>query len=114
MRFLVVVAVSLCAQTAVAQTVAAIAPPAVSRVYDPAPWWMDKPIIASVGNVWTEVPANRADASATYQVVDKDSAVATKAAADKVRALGQALEAYGQDKVRIATIFFPLHLYISF
>ena len=114
MRFLVVVAVSLSAQAAVAQTVAVTAPPAASRAYDPAPWWMDKPIMASVGNVWTEVPANRANATATYQVVEKDSALATKAAADKVRALGQALEAYGQDKVRIATTFSIVPLYAQY
>ena len=114
MRFLVVVAVSLFAQTAVAQTVAVTAPPAVSRAYDPAPWWMDKPIIASLGNVWTEVLANRANASATYQVVEKDSALATKAAADKVLALGQALEAYGQDKVRVATTFSIVPLYAQY
>jgi uncharacterized protein YggE len=84
------------------------------RVYDVAPWWMDKPIIASVGHVWTEVAANRANASATYQVVDRDSASATKAAADKVRALGQALEVYGPDKVQIATTFSITPLYAQY
>ena len=41
------------------------------RSYDLAPWWMDKPIIASTGYVWTEVTANRANASAE---VEYDSA----------------------------------------
>lgn len=95
---------------------AALAAPALAqtapqpRAYDLAPWWMDKPIIASTGYVWTEVTANRANASATYEVVDRDLAKA-QAAADKVRALGQALLAYGADKVRVETSFRVQPLY---
>lgn len=110
MRIVAALTLALLAGPALAQTAAPVAP----RVYDLAPWWMDKPIIASVGHVWTEVPANRAVASATYQVVDKDSAVATKLAADKVRALGQALEAYGPDTVRVATTFAITPLYAQY
>jgi len=106
----VALAVFAAASPAPAQSVV----PAPIRVYDVAPWWMDKPIIASVGHVWTEVTANRATASATYQVVDRDSADATKAAADKVRALGQALEAYGADKVRVTTTFSIVPLYAQY
>jgi uncharacterized protein YggE len=111
MRFLAALALALLAAPALAQTVPA---PSQPRVYDVAPWWMDKPIVASVGRVWTEIPANRATTSATYQVVDKDSAAATKAAADKVRALGQALEAYGPDKVQVATTFSIVPLYAQY
>jgi uncharacterized protein len=100
----------LFAGPAVAQTVAPLSP----RVYDPAPWWMDKPVMPSIGYVWTEVPANRADAAATYDVVDEQAADATKAAANKVRALGQALEAYGADKVRITTTFAITPLYAQY
>ena len=107
---LIAMAVCMFASASVAQTVSSPPP----RAYDLAPWWMDKPIIASVGYVWTEVQANRATASAVYQVVDKDSAVATRAAADKVRALGQALEAFGADKVRIATTFAITPLYAQY
>ncbi len=111
MRFvLIALAAGLLGSSAAAQT----APTVVPRTYDLAPWWMDKPIIASVGYVWAEVQANRATASAVYQVVDKDSAIATKAAADKVRALGQALEAFGADKVRIATTFSIQPLYTQY
>lgn len=111
MRFaLTLAATCLMAGAASAQTAAAPAP----RAYDLAPWWMDKPIIASVGLVWTEIQANRATTSAVYQVVDKDSDVAMKAAADKVRALGQALEAFGADKVRIATTFNITPLYAQY
>jgi uncharacterized protein YggE len=112
MRFVVALALAIIAGPSFAQTAATV--PSPSRVYDLAPWWMDKPIIASVGYVWSEVQANRAAVSATYQVVDKDSAAATKAAADKVRALGQALEAYGPDKVRIATTFSITPLYAQY
>jgi hypothetical protein len=104
-------ALALASGGALAQT--AVAPPPI-REYDVAPWWMSRPIIASVGHVWTEVSANRAAASATYQVVDRDSAAATKAAADKVRALGQALEAYGADKVQVATTFSIVPLYAQY
>jgi uncharacterized protein YggE len=66
---------------------------------------MREPVIASIGYVQTEIPANRAGFSATFQVIDKTAPEATKAAADKVRALGEALRAFGADKVRVETTF---------
>ncbi|MGA0607150.1 SIMPL domain-containing protein [Phenylobacterium sp. VNQ135] len=99
-------ALTTLASPALAQTATSTA-----RVYDVAPWWMDKPIIASTGYVWTEVAANRARTSATYQAVERDAAAATNAAAAKVRALGQALEAFGADKVRVETTFNITPLY---
>jgi uncharacterized protein YggE len=91
---------SVLATAASAQTPAS-APPR----YGLAPWWMDKPIIASTGYVWTEIQANRAATSATYDAVERDSADAQRAAVQKVRALGAALSAYGADKVRVETTF---------
>lgn len=88
---------------ALAQTVVAT-PTDVAR-YDRAPWWMDKPIIASSGYVRSETLANRAAFVATYQVVDRDPSAATKAAAAKVKALGGVLAAFGADKVRTETTF---------
>ena len=85
---------SLAALPAFAQTVA---PP----VSGPAPWWMDKPIIASTGSVWTEVQANRATTGASYEAIDRELADAQRAAAEKVRAVSQSLAAYGADKVRV-------------
>lgn len=79
--------------------------PPQPRSYDLAPWWMERPIIASSGYVWTEVTANRAQAAATYDAVERQAADAQRVAADKVRALGQALAAYGADKVRVETSF---------
>jgi uncharacterized protein YggE len=75
------------------------------QTYVPAPWWMDKPIVASTGHVWTEVPANRASVSATYDAVDRDAADAQRQAVEKIRALAAALTAYGADKVRVETSF---------
>jgi uncharacterized protein YggE len=90
----------------------AVLPPApIPRNYDPAPWWIDKPIMASIGYVTTEVQANRANLSATYDAVDRDVASATKAAAQKVKAISGALDAYGPEKVRVSTSFNITPLY---
>lgn len=73
--------------------------------FDRAPWWMDQPIIASTGYVKADLLANRASFSASFQVVGKTAPEATRAAADKVRALGQALSGYDALKVRVQTTF---------
>jgi len=90
---------------------APVFPPTTPRVYDLAPWWMDKPVIPAIGHVTTEVPANRAELAATYDAVDREVAAATKAAAAKARAISSALTAYGPDKVRIETRFTITPLY---
>lgn len=79
--------------------------------FDKAPWWMDQPIIASSGLVETDLRANRAQFRASFQVVDASAATATRGAAEKVRALGQALAAYGADRVRVETTFSMRPLY---
>lgn len=110
MRSLILAAaLAAAAPQTLAQTSAAAASEAAR--FDKAPWWMDKPIIASIGQVWTEAPANRATFSATYHAVDRDSATATRMAADKVKTLGKALSAYGADKVRVETSFNITPLY---
>lgn len=87
------------ATPAMAQT-----PPAtIGDRYIPAPWWMRDPVIASVGEVRVELQANRAFVSASFQSVDRSVADASRAAADQVQALSQALSAYGADKVRVET-----------
>lgn len=92
---------------AVAQT-----PPAtVGDRYVPAPWWMRDPVIASVGHVRTEVAANRAGFSASFQSVDRTAAEASRKAAEQVRALSQALASYGVDKVRVETTLATQPLY---
>ncbi|RZJ30524.1 MAG: DUF541 domain-containing protein [Brevundimonas sp.] len=64
---------------------------------------MRDPVIASVGYVRTEVPANRAGFGATFQSIERTAAEASRKAADQVRALSQALGAYGVDTVRVET-----------
>ncbi|WP_292063753.1 SIMPL domain-containing protein [Brevundimonas sp. UBA7664] len=79
-------------------------PPAtLGERYVPAPWWMRDPVIASVGYVRTEIPANRAAFGATFQSIDRSAADASRKAADQIRALSQALAAYGLDTVRVET-----------
>jgi uncharacterized protein YggE len=97
----------LAAAPAVAQTAAA---PGL-RVYDVAPWWMDKPVIPSVGYVWTELPANRAEIAVTYRALDRDLAQATRAAAQKARAIAASIATYGPDKARVTTTFDVTPLY---
>ena len=90
--------------TAVAAPVLAQTPPAtIGDRYIPAPWWMRDPVIASVGNVQVELQANRAFVSASFQSVERSVNDASRAAADQVRALSQALAGYGADKVRVET-----------
>lgn len=87
-------------------------PPAtIGERYVPAPWWMREPVIASIGEVRTQVPANRAGFSATFLSVDRTAADASRKAADQVRALSQALAAYGADVVRVETTVATRPLY---
>jgi uncharacterized protein YggE len=77
----------------------------------PAPWWMNQPVIPSIGYVRVETPANRANFSTSFQVVDRNAADATAKAADKIRDLAQALRAQGAGKVQIQTTFASRPLY---
>jgi uncharacterized protein len=89
---------------ALSSAVSAQTPPAsIGDRYVPAPWWMRDPVIASVGHVRTEIPANRAAFTATFQTIDRSAADASRKAADQIRALSQALAAYGGDTVRVET-----------
>lgn len=87
-------------------------PPAtIGERYVPAPWWMREPVIASIGQVRTQVAANRSGFSATFLSVDRTAADASRKAADQVRALSQALAAYGVDAVRVETTVATRPLY---
>jgi hypothetical protein len=87
-------------------------PPAeLGARYVPAPWWMREPVIASIGHVRAELPANRAGFSATFQSVESTAAEATRKSADQVRALGRSLAAFGSDKVQVETTFHMRPLY---
>lgn len=100
---LLIAAVTLPALAASGAATAQTPPATIGERYVPAPWWMRDPVIASLGHVRTEVAANRAGFSATFQSVDRSAADASRKAADQVRALSQALAAYGVDKVRVET-----------
>jgi uncharacterized protein len=86
----------LIAAPALAQT-----PPAtIGQPFIPAPWWMKDPVIAAMGHVRTEVPANRADITARFNKVEKTAGAALSAVAAQVRALDAALRALGKVRCR--------------
>lgn len=98
--------------SALPSAAAAQTPPAsIGDRYVPAPWWMRDPVIASIGYVRTQVPANRAGFGASFQSVDRTAAEASRKAADQIRALSQALGAYGADVVRVETTIMTRPLY---
>lgn len=104
--------VALTPATLIAAPALAQTPPAtIGQQYIPAPWWMRDPVIASVGHVRTEIPANRAGFSATFMNVERTAADASRVAAERVRALSQTLAAYGVDKVRVETTLSTQPLY---
>jgi uncharacterized protein YggE len=112
MRNLVLSLLALAPTLAVTVPATAQTPPAtLGDRYVPAPWWMREPVIASIGYVRVELPANRANFSANFQVVDRSSPDATAKATDKVRELAKALQTLGADKVRIETTFTTRPLY---
>jgi len=103
----VLVAATALPAVAIAQT-----PPAtIGERYVPAPWWMRDPVIASIGHVRTQVAANRAAFGASFQSIDRSAADASAKAADQIRALSQALAAYGVDAVRVETTVSTRPLY---
>jgi len=106
-----IAAVLVAAMAAPAVAVAQTPPATIGERYVPAPWWMREPVIASIGRVRTQVAANRAAFSASFQSVDRTAADASRKAADQVRALSQALAAYGVDVVRVETTLSTRPLY---
>jgi uncharacterized protein YggE len=97
---------------AAATPVLAQVPPAeIGARNVPAPWWMREPVIASVGMVRTEIAANRASFSASFNAVAKTADAALADAAAKVRGIDAALRKSGADRVRIATTFETQPLY---
>lgn len=96
----------------VAGASAAQTPPAeLGARYVPAPWWMREPVIASIGMVRVELPANRARFSAQFSAVERDAAAATAAAARKVAELDADLRRAGADRIRLTTTFVTRPLY---
>lgn len=106
-----IAAVLAAALAAPAVAVAQTPPATIGERYVPAPWWMRDPVIASIGHVRAEVTANRATFSATFQTIERTAAEASRKGADQVRALSQALAAYGADAVRVETTLVTEPLY---
>lgn len=100
---LVTAGVSLLALPAAAQNAASN--------YDKAPWWVQTPVITQTGYVRTEVPANRAQFSASFLAVGKTADQAQAKAVEQTRALTEALRKLGPDKVQINTGFSMRALY---
>jgi uncharacterized protein YggE len=92
--------------SAAAQTAVPSASP-----YDRAPWWMKESVITQTGYVFTEIPANRANFSATFLTVADTAEKAQALAIEQTRGLNQALDKLGKDKVRISTSFSMRALY---
>jgi len=101
----VMMAAAVAASGAMAQA------PAPQSQFDRAPWWMKTPVITQTGNVFTEVPANRASFSATFLSVDDSLDKAQAKAIQQTKALQQALAKLGADKVRVTTGFSMRALY---
>lgn len=79
--------------------------------YVDSPWWMREPVVASIGYVRTELPANRATFQATFQAIEPTAARATERAAAQVRDLTAALRRIGGERIRITTTFQTIPLY---
>ncbi len=95
----------------VVPALAQVPPAEIGQRNVPAPWWMQQPVIASVGMVRTEVPANRASFDATFSALGKTAEAATTTAAAKVAEIDRALRGLGAERVRITTQFTTRPLY---
>ncbi len=94
-----------------APALAQVPPAELGQRNVPAPWWMREPVIASLGSVRAELPANRADFSVRFSAVERSAAEATTAASGKAAALDKALSALGTERVRLTTSFSTRPLY---
>lgn len=112
MRLVAAVLLIAAAPAALPSPAPAQTPPAtIGASHVPAPWWMRDPVIASIGQVRVEIPANRAGFNASFQAIDRTAADASRKAADQVRALSRTLAAYGVDTVRVETTLTTRPLY---
>ena len=103
MRTIAALALLAAGAAAAAPAAAQVSPSVTAQRYDPAPWWMAQPVVASIGYVRFELRANRASFDAGFQAIDRDAAGASRAAAEKVREVAEALRGYGAERVRVQT-----------
>lgn len=100
------VAAALLAAPGLLAPAAAQVPPAeLGQRNVPAPWWMREPVIASIGSVRSETPANRARFEASFREVERDAPDATAKANARIAALDAELRALGANRVRLTTGF---------
>jgi uncharacterized protein YggE len=111
MKRLLIPALALVVGSLAVPALAQTPPAIIGQQYVPAPWWMRDPVIASIGYVRVELPANRAQFSASFQTVDRSVAEASRQAANQIRALSQTLAAYGIENVRVETTLSTQPLY---
>ncbi|MFY7854345.1 MAG: SIMPL domain-containing protein [Brevundimonas sp.] len=111
MKRLLIPALALVVGSLAVPALAQTPPAIIGQQYVPAPWWMRDPVIASIGYVRVELPANRAQFSASFQTVDRSVAEASRLAANQIRALSQTLAAYGIENVRVETTLSTQPLY---
>ena len=103
----VVIGLALLATPVMAQ----VPPAELGARYVPEPWWMREPVIASIGLVTTELPANRAQFDVRFSAVERTAEAALASAAAKVREVDAMLRQQGASRVRIATTFRTTPLY---
>lgn len=111
MKRLLIPALALVGGSLAVPALAQTPPAIIGQQYVPAPWWMRDPVVASIGYVRVELPANRAQFSASFQTVDRSVAEASRQAANQIRALSQTLAAYGIENVRVETTLSTQPLY---
>ncbi len=93
-----------------AGAIAQSAPPSDSRTI-PAPWWMRDPVIAAMGHVHMELPANRAEFSAEFSEVGQSVESAGAAAARRSAPLDAQLKAFGPARVQFTRTYSVEPLY---
>ncbi len=71
--------------------------------YDSAPWWSASHVIAQTGTAFVELPANRADFSATFRGVGKDVVQAKTEAVTHAQGLVAALAKYDATQAGVTT-----------
>lgn len=90
---------------------AQVPPAELGQRFVPAPWWMRDPVVASLGSVRTELPANRARFGVRFSAVARTAAEATAKASGDARELDRSLAAIGTERVRLSTTFGTRPLY---
>lgn len=94
-----------------APALAQVPPAELGQRFVPAPWWMRDPVVASLGSVRTELPANRARFGVRFSAVERTAAEATAKASGNARELDRSLAAIGTERVRLSTTFGTRPLY---